>query len=433
MACDCPAPSVARRTGQSWSVEQKLYNELAGKPWDYGSGVIGTRFVPLPRTRKPNVPSLPEHPPGSGVGEVPGAAHEAPPEAEAKPAASEELAAFFPAPPSATAVLTIPPGVARAVPGPRSNMQELVEPNPALQPMPPATPDAMLPPLSPVPTMAAAHGSTSMDTGDGRAPRSSDEPQSPAKKLRLRAVQFGQQSYEVNDDLELDVDSEEYWCAESALWAATDEMDPSDTNVVEAVSDDRLWFPDNGAEPQLDAGALAALDMIADQIELTRLQQKGVIRPAADADPIWEMKSLSTKFVRTWRLKKRDGRLQYLRRSRLCAREFRWLDGSKEGLFSPATSSDIVRFLPALFLSYKFTHPDTEYCLLSMDIKDAYLQVYQPTPVVSKIQLGPGILGISFSRRWSQDREKDRSSGSCTSTNFCLSILQLHSAMFALQ
>ena len=181
--------------------------------------------------------------------------------------------------------------------------------------------------------------------------------------------------------------------ARSALWAATDEMDPSDTNVVEAVSDDRLWFPDNGAEPQLDAEALAALDMIADQIELTRLQQKGVIRPAADADPIWEMKSLSTKFVRTWRLKKRDGRLQYLRRSRLCAREFRWLDGSKEGLFSPATSSDIVRFLPALFLSYKFTHPDTEYCLLSMDIKDAYLQVDQPTPVVSKIQLGPGIFG----------------------------------------
>ena len=37
----------------------------------------------------------------------------------------------------------------------------------------------------------------------------------------------------------------------------------------------------------------------------------------------------------------RDGKPQYPRR-RLCAREFRWLDGSREGLFSPATSADII-------------------------------------------------------------------------------------------
>ena len=72
-------------------------------------------------------------------------------------------------------------------------------------------------------------------------------------------------------------------------------------------ADGRLWFPDTGHEPQLGAEELAALDMIADSVELSRLCQKGVIRPASDADNIWDMKSLSTKFVRTWRLKNLKG------------------------------------------------------------------------------------------------------------------------------
>ena len=95
------------------------------------------------------------------------------------------------------------------------------------------------------------------------------------------------------------------------------------------------------------------------QRAVSRLCQKGMITPARRrSDDIWSMKSLSTKFVRTWRLKMRDGKPQYLRR-RLCAREFRWLDGSREGLFSPATSADIIRLLPVLFLHRKF-NPDTE-------------------------------------------------------------------------
>ena len=137
----------------------------------------------------------------------------------------------------------------------------------------------------------------------------------------------------MNDDLELDVGSQDYWDAEAGLWAATEKSDPADDDWAPAASDDRLWFPDTGHEPQLGAEELAALDMIADSVELSRLCQKGVIRPASDADNIWDMKSLSTKFVRTWRLKKVNGTPRYLRRSRLCAREFRWLDGSREGLF----------------------------------------------------------------------------------------------------
>ena len=116
-------------------------------------------------------------------------------------------------------------------------------------------------------------------------------------------MQFGDQSYEVNDDLELDVDSQDYWDAEADLWTATENGDPDD-DWAPATSDERF---DAGHE--LRAEELATLDMIADSVELSRLCQKGVIRPASGADNIWDMKSLSTKFVCTWRLKRSTARL----------------------------------------------------------------------------------------------------------------------------
>ena len=67
-----------------------------------------------------------------------------------------------------------------------------------------------------------------MDISAGREPRAPEEPPRATKKLRLRAVQFGDQSYEVNDDLELDVDCQDYWDAEASLWAATESTDPAD-------------------------------------------------------------------------------------------------------------------------------------------------------------------------------------------------------------
>ena len=153
--------------------------------------------------------------------------------------------------------------------------------------LPPATPEALLPPLGPLSPPPTASEPHSMDVSAGREPRAPEEPPRATKKLRLRAVRFGDQSYEVNDDLELDVDSQDYWDAEADLWAATEKGDPADDDWAPATSDERLWFPDTGHEPQLGADELAALDMIADSVELSRLCQKGVIRPASDADNIW--------------------------------------------------------------------------------------------------------------------------------------------------
>ena len=73
---------------------------------------------------------------------------------------------------------------------------------------------------------------------------------------------------------------------------------------------DELWYLDEGSEPILDAELLYKLDRIADDVEIQRLLLKGVLRPATalEAENPGPMKSLSTKMVRTWRSKKRQGK-----------------------------------------------------------------------------------------------------------------------------
>ena len=301
-------------------------------------------------------------------------------------------------PPAAIPVQNVPPP--ESARSKRSDagqvMQELVGPNPSMRPDPPSTPEATLPPLSPV---------VPMDTTMESETTAQDTPRA-TKKLRLRsleirAVQFGGQAYEVNDEGDYDFDCEDVWEAETAMWStrpesshyADGEFDDDWTAPPEeeeaGEDDERLWFPDNGKEPELDSAILAELDKLADQVEIDRLVGKQVIREATASDQIYEMKNLTTKFVHTWRSKKKNGVSMWYRRARLCAREFRWLDSTKEGLFSPATSTDIIRLVPALYLAWTTTKPDQKFAVISLDIKDAYLQVEQPVPVTSTIRGKP--------------------------------------------
>ena len=87
----------------------------------------------------------------------------------------------------------------------------------------------------------------------------------------------------------------------------------------------QLWFeqiPELGPEDQI------ALDAIADEYEAQRLLRKKVLVPSKGQDHTAGQvtgtppRHLSTTFVRTWRSKMRDGRQMFLRRSRLCAREY---------------------------------------------------------------------------------------------------------------
>ena len=399
-----------RRTGRSWSDDAKLYDTLSGQPWDYGSGVLGTRFVPAPKLRKPEVHSLPDGQAGSGVGAL-----EPRDEAASLPPSSHDGAAT-PASPSPLSPSPMPPTPlpkSRArVPPPASAQVDTSAPaaydpyapgavNPSVQAevpgvVAPSTPEHMLPPLmgdsSAVGTEAAP---AQMDVEASMSFRGDDANERAPKVPRIRTVHFGGQEYAINDDTG-DVQFEELWDFEAAMWADDPEDDSGDYAGMsqleeQAEGDERLWFPNTGREPVLSAQAMQELDMLADAVEVSRLVAKGVLREAGSQEDLSSMKTLSTKMVRTWRAKKKSGQPMYLRRSRLCAREFRWLDASKEGLFSPATSSDIVRLTPALFLSWKQTRPDIEYAIVSLDIKDAYLEVDQPEPVVSTIEVRPGV------------------------------------------
>ena len=73
-----------------------------------------------------------------------------------------------------------------------------------------------------------------------------------------------------------------------------------------------LIFPYTAQEPELGIEEMSKLDIIADRIEVERLKDMGVLI-SMDANSIEEMKSLSTRFVRTWRDKIYDNNRVWLR------------------------------------------------------------------------------------------------------------------------
>ena len=99
--------------------------------------------------------------------------------------------------------------------------------------------------------------------------------------------------------------------------------------------------------------------------------------------------SLTTKFVHDWRVK--DFTLQsgevvkrWLRRSRLVAREYAFLE-RRDDCFSPATSCHVTNLLPLVYLQQcnqrrGCEDQAPEHILGVVDIKDAFLCVPQARP-----------------------------------------------------
>ena len=127
-------------------------------------------------------------------------------------------------------------------------------------------------------------------------------------------------------------------------------------------------------EPELDPSTHLQLDLLADELEISRLKAMGVLIPAESYDVAGQTpKKFTTRMVRTWRDKHLDGEHVWLRRSRYVAREYAWLSPERQGLFSPASSVLTVRLLPCLFMKWKMD----DYVLCSIDITDAFLMVDQ--------------------------------------------------------
>ncbi len=143
---------------------------------------------------------------------------------------------------------------------------------------------------------------------------------------------------------------------------------------------DRLSRPYSKDEPRMEFEELQELDALADLVLITRLRQQGVLIPPeqVEGDGI---KTLSAKFVRSWRQKERRGARCWLRRSRYVAREFAWLTPDSEDLFSPASSAVVSRLLPYCYLKRAARGERTQ-VMMSLDVSDAFLTVKQETPTV---------------------------------------------------
>ena len=168
----------------------------------------------------------------------------------------------------------------------------------------------------------------------------------------ISRVQLGEDEVEVDEEYILD----------PTEWGDWENLDLSEWDRSE----------DDGP-PNLTDDELYKLDFEAEEIEISRLLEMGVLIAVDKENVIDETyRKLTTKHVKDWRF--RDGR--WLRRSRLVARDYKFLEPELEGLFSPASNALSTKLWAAVVQS-----AGGELNLYSADIKDAYLMVEQDEKV----------------------------------------------------
>ena len=133
------------------------------------------------------------------------------------------------------------------------------------------------------------------------------------------------------------------------------------------------------------------IEQLADQVEISRLlEMKVLVRKEEYNDNV--LGSLTTKFVRDWRVKlyldKGNSRMRWMRRSRFVAREF--AVDRRDDTYSPATGAHTTSLLPLRFLQLQQEAKEggNQYqpLLAALDIKDAFLQVPQDNPIEVELQ-----------------------------------------------
>ena len=146
---------------------------------------------------------------------------------------------------------------------------------------------------------------------------------------------------------------------------------------IEEILDDAKRRAYEDGPPCLDAEKLALLDAEMDKFEEERLLNMGVLSELTDEAKKAEMYKLSCKFVRDWRF-----RGEWKRRSRLVAREYKFLQPEMADLYSPASLASLQKLFAALACS------NPNLVVLSGDVKDAYLCVEQRRPTYIETSRG---------------------------------------------
>ena len=187
------------------------------------------------------------------------------------------------------------------------------------------------------------------------------------KRARLNAVQFsGEELYHMDETPTLEFDDQAF--DELGVCDQSFE-DPSD--YEEGTSDDAipacLIHEFSEREPELKPAQLQELDNVAVEYEVNRLHGINVLEEVPG--PLPEHRKLSMRFVTTWRPKVLRA-MCWLRRARLVAREFAFLDPRRENLYSPASNALQSCVIPSVFMNNR--HRGWVMCAL--DVTDAYFQ-----------------------------------------------------------
>ena len=394
-----------RRNAKPWVEEKNLVLEGKGFPWNYQLGVLGSKTFPQPKHRvaKPAEEAKPVFEQSASVEPMPDA-----------PRASD-----MPSMAGMPALNPVPASVPESAPASRKTL---------LLDRPERVPQSVLPDLprpanaSPMdvagsdPSSSSSSSSPSSLEGSARPAADAEMVNDVAKRVQeaeqasaeapggqahkyQRVARIGASEYPINDEL---LESAPEWEDAAVYMDMSDEVnaewDVHGKDDVEALdSEARLWFDEI---PDLSEQDLSELDFLADGFEVERLKRMKVIEEVALDFDTSDHKELSSKFVRTWRKKKRCGREMFFRRSRLVAREYRWLERDKEGLYAPATSSITTKVLPWLYCELKRRRDESGACdyesqvgILALDIKDAFLCVPQEKPMLAKL---PGFEGTKM-------------------------------------
>ncbi|CAE7237776.1 unnamed protein product [Symbiodinium sp. CCMP2592] len=128
--------------------------------------------------------------------------------------------------------------------------------------------------------------------------------------------------------------------------------------------------------PELSPEELGELDEQMQKKEIDRLLGMGVLKAMMPEEREGKVK-LQCKYVLDWRF--RNG---WVRRARLVAKEYRFLEPTLADLYSPASVACSHKLLGCLFVSGQQLE------LVSIDVTDAYLQVEQRRPTYIQTPIG---------------------------------------------
>ena len=339
--------SCIRRLPKEQQWAKDLLMAFKGKPWSYGTAVLGSRLVPgiEDRSQRPSAGPMPLP--------MPPVMPRVPVPAQLAAGAGDEAASDPPSSPEGAAnnvqdpvMVSVPP-----VGEPQSVVQEGTVSD--------STMLSELVPQAPIPMQeegASSSGAKRPATAALAAPPLYAGEPAPVRLRIQHVVVDGEELFDLDEpfipfDIEDDLDVR-LWEPEFA------------SNVGGSVTWDGR--SEDEGPPELESSQLQDVDFQAEKIEAQRLLDMNVIQEVEHVPPKHLL--LQTRYVHDWRYRE-----VWTRRARLVSKELKVWDPSRTDVHAPSTNPSMTRLIPALVAC----HPEEDWCLWGIDIKDAFLTVKQ--------------------------------------------------------